>query len=88
LLSAASMAGLFAGSATAAATQLQRRIGAVADVSWSIATAEDHLVVGPALLFHPALFLSAARSALFGGAQASPRPEVLSALNPAHARAS
>jgi 2-polyprenyl-6-methoxyphenol hydroxylase-like FAD-dependent oxidoreductase len=112
------------------AARLQRRIGAVADVPWSIATAEDlrqpsstgrqtlsqrafglwsaelarlathgdrrayrtfarvyHLVAGPGLLFHPALFLSAARSAVFGRPPAAPRPDVLSALNPAHATA-
>ena len=113
------------------ATQLQRRIGAVADLPWSIATAEDlrqpssagrqslsqrlfglwsaelarlathgdvrayrtfarvyHLIAGPALLFHPALFLSAARSALLSRPQTSPRPDVLNALSPAHARPS
>jgi 2-polyprenyl-6-methoxyphenol hydroxylase-like FAD-dependent oxidoreductase len=104
--------------------KLQRQIGAVADVPWSVAIAEDlrqpssdgrqtlsqrlvglwsaelarlathgdwrayrafarvyHLTAGPALLFHPGLFVSAARSALFGRPPAAPRPEVLDALH-------
>ena len=103
--------------------RLQRRIAAVADFPWSVATTEDirrpsstdeltrtqqvigrwtgelaklaahgergayrafvgvyHLMAAPALLFHPALFLSAALTAIRGMPPAAPRPPILGAL--------
>jgi 2-polyprenyl-6-methoxyphenol hydroxylase-like FAD-dependent oxidoreductase len=106
--------------------RLQRQIGAVADLPWSVAVTEDlrqpsstgrqnvgqrllgawtaevtrlaahgdqeayhafarvyHLMGSPLLLFHPALFASAARSVLRGRPPAAPRPAVLDALTPA-----
>ncbi len=42
-----------------------------------------HLMGSPLLLFHPALFASAARSVLRGRPPAAPRPAVLDALTPA-----
>ena len=109
-----------------AARRLQRRIGAVADLPWSVVTSDDlrypsstgrqslgqrllggwmaelgrlaahgdrgayrafarvyHLMGSPLLLFHPALFASAARSLLRERPTAAPRPAVLDALSPA-----
>jgi flavin-dependent dehydrogenase len=103
--------------------RLQRRIAAVADFPWSVATTEDirrpsstdeltrsqqmigrwtgelaklaahgergayrafvgvyHLMAAPALLFHPALFLSAALTAIRGMPPAAPRPPILDAF--------
>jgi hypothetical protein len=103
--------------------RLQRRIAAVADFPWSVATTEDirrpscteeltrsqqlvgrwtgelaklaahgergayrtfvgvyHLMASPALLFHPALILSAALTAIRGMPPAAPRPPILDAL--------
>jgi 2-polyprenyl-6-methoxyphenol hydroxylase-like FAD-dependent oxidoreductase len=103
--------------------RLQRKIAAVADFPWSVATTEDirrpsstdeltrsqqlvgrwtgelaklaahgergayrafvgvyHLMAAPALLFHPALFLSAGLAAIRGMPPAAPRPAVLDML--------
>jgi hypothetical protein len=103
--------------------RLQRRIAAIADFPWSVATTEDirrpsstdeltrrqqligrwtgelaklaahgeqgayrafvgvyHLMASPALLFHPALILSAALTAIRGMPPAAPRPPILEAL--------
>ena len=108
------------------ARRLQRRIGAVADLPWSVVTSEDlrfpssagrqnvgqrllgawtaelgrlaahgdrrsyrafarvyHLMGSPLLFFHPALFVSAARSLLRGRPPAAPRPAMLDALSSA-----
>jgi 2-polyprenyl-6-methoxyphenol hydroxylase-like FAD-dependent oxidoreductase len=103
--------------------RLQRKIAAVADLPWSVATTEDlrhpssagqqsrsqqligrwsaelaelaahgdrgayrafarvyHLMAAPALLFHPALFVSAGLAAIRGMPPAAPRPPLLDSL--------
>jgi hypothetical protein len=103
--------------------RLQRRIGAAADLPWSVATTEDlrhpssagsqtrlqrlaglwttqlarlaahgdrgaylafarvyHLMTAPAMLFHPALIVSACRAAIRGMPEENPRPRVLNAM--------
>jgi flavin-dependent dehydrogenase len=102
---------------------LQRRIGATADLPWSIATSEDlrhpsssgsqsvvqrlvglwstelarlaahgdrgaylafarvyHLMAAPAMLFNPAVIMSACRAAVRGMPEVNPRPRALNAL--------
>ncbi len=108
------------------ARRLQRRLDAVADFCWSVATSEDlrqptsagqqtlgqrvmgrwttelarqattgdrlayqafarayHLMASPLVLFHPVLFLNAARAAIRGRGAPAPRPQVLEALREA-----
>jgi flavin-dependent dehydrogenase len=103
---------------------LQRRIGAAADLPWSVATTEDlrhpstagsqtwlqrlmglwsaqlarlathgdraaylafariyHLMASPAMLFNPAVIISACRAAVRGMPEVNPRPRALNALS-------
>jgi 2-polyprenyl-6-methoxyphenol hydroxylase-like FAD-dependent oxidoreductase len=107
--------------------RLQRRIGAAADLPWSVATSEDlrhpsssgsqtllqrlvglwstqlaqlashgdrgaylafarvyHLMAAPAMLFNPAVIMSACRAAVRGMPEVNPRPRALNALVPNH----
>jgi len=64
---------------------LQRRIGAAADLPWSVATTEDlrrayHLMASPAMLFNTAVIFSACRAAVRGMPEVNPRPRALNAL--------